>query len=55
MATLHHVAVAVAVAGVGFLFLGNVCDEAFGGEEEAGDGGGVLEGAAGHFGRVNDA
>jgi hypothetical protein len=42
-------------ASVSFFFLRNLCDEALGGEEEAGDGGGVLEGAAGHFGRVYDA
>ena len=52
---LQHAAVVMAVAGVGFLFLWNVRDEAFGGEEEAGDGGRVLEGATGHLGRVNDA
>ena len=52
MAALHHVAVAVAVATVGFLFLRNVCNEALGGEEKSADGCGVLQGAASHFSRV---
>ena len=54
-AGLHHAfAVAVAVRISGF-FLRDVCDEAFRGEEQAGDRGGVLESAAGHLGRVNNA
>ncbi len=43
------------MASVGFLFLRNVGDQTFGGEEEAGDGGGVLESAAGHLGWIDDA
>jgi len=47
--------VVVAVAGVSLLLFREVCDETFGGEEEAGDGGGVLESAAGDLGWVDDA
>jgi hypothetical protein len=51
----HAAAVVVAVAGVSLLLFWEVCDETFGGEEEAGDGSGVLEGAAGDLGWVDDA
>src|SRR6478736_4325912 len=48
-----HAAVVVAVAAVAaFLLFRKLSDEAFGGEEEAGDGGGVLQSAAGHLGRI---
>ena len=46
---------AVVVVTGGFLLLGRLGDDGFGGEEQAGDRRGVLEGRAGDLGRVNDA
>ena len=60
-AELHHAAHAAhsahaAVTGDrGFFLLGDLGDEAFGGEEQTGDGRGVLEGAARDLLRVDDA
>ena len=34
-------------------FLRDVGDEALGGEQQAADGGGVLQGGAGHLGRID--
>ena len=44
----------MATAGAALL-LGEVCNEAFGGEHESGDGGGVLQGRAGDLGGVDHA
>ena len=52
---LHHATVVVAVTGVGLLLFRDVGDEALGGQQETGDGSGVLQGAASHFGRIDDA
>ncbi|MGH9415299.1 MAG: hypothetical protein ACRD01_01600, partial [Terriglobales bacterium] len=37
------------------LILGDIGHQGFGGEYEAGDGAGVLQGKTGHLGRVNHA
>ena len=52
---LYHVTVVVVVTGIGGFLFWDVGDEALGGEQEAGDGGGVLKSAAGHLGWVYDA
>ena len=39
----------------GFSFSGSLGDHRFGGQEQAGDGRGVLERAAGHLGGIDDA
>src|SRR4051794_39424313 len=53
---VHAAARAVVVAtGCGFVLLGQLGHNRFGREEEAGDGSGVLQSAAGHLGRINDA
>ena len=59
-APLHHAAhaavvVAVAAVAAAFFLFRELGDEALGGEEEAGDGRGVLQSTAGHLGRINDA
>src|SRR5204863_7027730 len=51
----RRVAVVVSAAAAGFFLLRSLGDDGFGGEEEAGDGRGVLERAAGDLGRVDDA
>ena len=48
-------AAAVSAAAFGSLFLVLLGDEDFGGQEQAGDAGRVLEGGAGDLGRVDDA
>src|SRR5438045_1514780 len=48
-------AVVVVAGGHVFLLLGNVGDERLGGEQQAGDAGTVLQGAARHFDWVDDA
>ena len=45
----------VAAASGGGGGLGLVGDDALGGEQEAGDGGGVLQGGAGDLGGIDDA
>ena len=42
-------------AGAGGFFSGALGHESFGGKDQAGDGGRVLQGGTGHFGRVHDA
>src|SRR4051794_34950964 len=51
----HASAVVVVVRVALFLFLGDVGDQGLGGQEQAGDAGAVLQGAAGDFHRVHDA
>ena len=42
-------------AGIGGVLLGALGHEGLGGEDQARDGGRVLQGRAGHLGRVHDA
>ena len=52
----HSAAHAAATAAGGRRgFFGALGHEGFGGEDQAGDGGRVLQGGTGHFGRVHDA
>jgi hypothetical protein len=51
----HAAHTAAAGHGGGFLLVGDLGDESLGGEEESDDGRGVLQGAAGDLGRVDDA
>src|SRR5262245_36276278 len=51
----HAFVTVVVMVAARFLFLGNVGDNGFGGQEQASDAGAVLQGAARHFHGIDDA